>query len=266
MIISKSKPRIIIIGGKYLGCAVMEYLHANNVNICLVISRADDEGKDTLFPSIKKLSKSYKIKCINPLELKSLSILKKYKPDLILSIENNRIIPSSWINYMKNKIGIINSHFSPLPAYAGYWPEMWSIWNDEKIFGVTLHHISKDIDQGNIIDQKIFKINKNETRQSLYIKSYKNCFQLFKKNLNKIINEEKIINTNDYKFKSSFYKRNLPNNGFIDKKWSLKKQERFIRSLSYPGYSGPKIKIGKMTYTILEDDIEFYKKIEVKYI
>ena len=41
-------------------------------------------------------------------------------------------------------------------------------------------------------------------------------------------------------------------------------QERFIRSISFPGYPGPKVKIGKYKYTLIESDIEFYKKIMIK--
>jgi methionyl-tRNA formyltransferase len=257
-------PSIVIIGGKYLGCSVLQYLHTKKIDVPLVIPRKDDNGTDDIFPSIIKLCRSLGVKHQKQTQINSLNLLKKYKPDLILSLENNRIIPSSWINYMKKYGQIINMHFSPLPAYAGYWPEMWSIWNDEQNFGVTLHHVNEKIDSGEIIDQKFFKIAKNETRQSLYLKSFKNSFQLFKKNLNAIIMKKNIKKMSKIKFKKSFYHRELPNKGILNLDWPKSKQERFIRSISFPGYPGPKIKIGNHKYTLIENDIEFYKKIKTK--
>jgi len=47
----------------------------------------------------------------------------------------------------------VNSHYAPLPRYAGYWPELWAIWNDEKDFAVTIHYIDRGVDTGNIIAQ-----------------------------------------------------------------------------------------------------------------
>ena len=264
MVMKSQIHRVIIIGGKYLGCSVLQYLHTKKINVVLVISRNDDNGTDDIFPSMIKLCRSLGVEHQKPANINSLNYLKNYKPDLILSLENNRIIPSSWINYMKRHGQIINMHFSPLPAYAGYWPEMWSIWNNEKNFGVTLHHVSEKIDGGEIIDQKLFKILKNETRKTLYMKSFKNSFQLFKKNLNAILTKKNSKKIRKVKFTKSYFRRELPNKGILNLSWSKSKQERFIRSISFPGYPGPKVKIGKCKYTLIESDLEFYKKIMIK--
>ena len=64
-------------------------------------------------------------------------------------------------------------HYSLLPRYSGFWPELWAILNEEKFFSVTIHFIEKNIDTGPINVQKFFNINELETRSSLYKKVQK---------------------------------------------------------------------------------------------
>ena len=55
-------PSIVIIGGKYLGCSVLQYLHTKKIDVPLVIPRKDDNGTDDIFPSIIKLCRSLGVK------------------------------------------------------------------------------------------------------------------------------------------------------------------------------------------------------------
>jgi len=49
--------------------------------------------------------------------------------------------------------GCLNLHPSLLPAYRGPEPLFWIARNDERISGVTLHFLSKDVDSGDIVAQ-----------------------------------------------------------------------------------------------------------------
>ncbi len=51
------------------------------------------------------------------------------------------------------RIGAINMHCSPLPAYAGLSPYFWQLFHGEPMFTVTLHQIAEELDTGAIIDQ-----------------------------------------------------------------------------------------------------------------
>ncbi|MEX0939588.1 MAG: formyltransferase family protein [Pirellulales bacterium] len=51
------------------------------------------------------------------------------------------------------RIGAVNMHCSPLPAYAGLSPYFWQLFHGEPTFTVTLHQIVETLDAGPIIDQ-----------------------------------------------------------------------------------------------------------------
>ena len=147
----------------------------------LCICREDDQGKDGTFPSLLNLAKKFDIPTLQPEKINSDSVFKIISylaPDIVLSLQNNRIIGEKWLNFFDHKLGIVNVHYAPLPKYGGYWPEMWAIWNQEKQFAVTLHYVEKGLDTGPIIDQRWFDIDPLENRQSLYKKSTDHCFSM----------------------------------------------------------------------------------------
>ena len=51
------------------------------------------------------------------------------------------------------RFGIINVHGALLPDYRGLLPSFWYLYNDEKTGGATVHYMSADIDDGDIIEQ-----------------------------------------------------------------------------------------------------------------
>lgn len=106
-------------------------------------------------------------KNINSAEM--LNILKKKKIDLIVSVFFNQILSKQVIKIPKK--GVINLHPAYLPHYKGTGPIFWSLVNNEKFVGVTVHFIDEGIDTGKIISRKQIKVNNSDTEDSLYWKS-----------------------------------------------------------------------------------------------
>lgn len=79
-----------------------------------------------------------------------------FKADLIL---NKAVLESA-------KRGAINFHPSP-PKYRGLGGYWWALHNQDKEFGVTVHHMDEKIDHGRIIETVSFAIRKGETVESL---------------------------------------------------------------------------------------------------
>ena len=163
---------------------------------------------------------------------------------------------------MKSQLGIINIHYAPLPRYGGYWPEMWAIWNCETKFAVTMHYVEKGLDTGPIIDQKWFDIDPLESRHSLYQKSTRFCQQMLLENLDRIL-LGKVECTSQVESERSYFSKSLPNDGYLDLSWDAETQNRFLRAISFPGFPGPKIKIGSQTLTILCEDIPHFKPVKI---
>ena len=61
----------------------------------------------------------------------------------------------------------INTHPSLLPSHKGSYPRFWScIYGDD--WGVALHHLSEQIDQGPIISSVTIEYSADETLRVLY--------------------------------------------------------------------------------------------------
>ncbi|MDB4401246.1 formyltransferase family protein [Akkermansiaceae bacterium] len=82
----------------------------------------------------------------------SLKLIRKYKPDLLVSILGNEIFKSALINLAPK--GCINLHTALLPKYRGLMPSFWVIKNQEKETGVSVFYVDEGIDSGPIIIQK----------------------------------------------------------------------------------------------------------------
>lgn len=55
-------------------------------------------------------------------------------------------------------LGILNAHGGDLPKYRGNACQAWAILNGETKIGLCIHSmIGGEVDNGNIIDRKIFR-------------------------------------------------------------------------------------------------------------
>ena len=62
---------------------------------------------------------------------------------------------------------IINIHPSLLPSFKGLDTHKKAINMNVKYSGCTIHYVNEDIDSGQIIDQEIVRITKNDDELSL---------------------------------------------------------------------------------------------------
>ena len=141
---------------------------------------------------------------------------------------------------------------------------MWAIWNGESEFAVSLHYVGIGIDTGSIISQRFFKITESDNRKSLYEKSSVECYYMLLEQLPLIL-ERKLEATEQDSTKRSYFPKSLPNDGFLDLSWDSETQSRFIRSVAFPGFPGPKIRIGDNVYTLLAEDLPFFKAVKTKF-
>ena len=101
---------------------------------------------------------------------KVISIIKQYNIDLIVLAGFLWLVPEVLINSYKNRM--INIHPAILPAYGGkgmYGMKVHeAVVNSGDTFsGITIHKVSHNYDEGQIIFQATVEIDKNETPQSL---------------------------------------------------------------------------------------------------
>ena len=86
----------------------------------------------------------------------ALARLASALPDLILVVGWPRILRESVIGMPR--VGIVNCHPSILPWYRGKEPLFWAILEGEDEIGVTLHHLTAEVDAGPILLQSTIRV------------------------------------------------------------------------------------------------------------
>jgi formyltetrahydrofolate deformylase len=128
-----------------------------DVEICLVISNHED---------LRPLAGHYGIPYfVFPItndnrrdqEKKELTLLKEQKVGTIVLARYMQVLSPEFVNEYPNQI--INIHHSFLPAFAGRDPYTQAYERGVKIIGATSHYVTKDLDDGPIIEQDIIRIS-----------------------------------------------------------------------------------------------------------
>jgi folate-dependent phosphoribosylglycinamide formyltransferase PurN len=175
--------------------------------------------------------------------------------DIIFSLGYWKIIKEEEINSFEKKGGkIINIHYSYLLKYEGRHTCTWAIQNNEIYHGVTIHYMTKLLDDGPIIDSNKILIEPDDTSYTLMMKCNDLAFEMFKKNFNNIINGMCDIvlkkDSNPICHSYTDIQHEISDNYIINKKDLYNK----IRSLTYPNKKLPFIKINdKKIFLKLED-------------
>jgi phosphoribosylglycinamide formyltransferase-1 len=112
---------------------------------------------------IKKKVFNFKNKIL--IEKEMLSVLYKYKIELICLAGFMKILSKSFIQKFNGKI--LNIHPSLLPKYKGLNTHARALNNQDKYSGCTVHLVNSKLDSGKIILQKKVKIYKNDSVETL---------------------------------------------------------------------------------------------------
>ncbi|MCD8378309.1 MAG: methionyl-tRNA formyltransferase [Candidatus Gastranaerophilales bacterium] len=224
------KKRILFIGVPDMGYIGLDTLLCAGVNIVGVMGPL--KTHNTYF-AFRNFVFSKKLNFIEYDNLKSpelLNYLKNLNIDLAVVCSFNNKIPMEFINSVKD--GILNVHPSLLPLYRGGNPYSRVIMNNEKETGVTIHFMSENFDEGDIVFQEKCPVEPFETMGTIFEKTNKIGCRLL---LKAIIEYEKSpalpkIKQPDGDFAIA---RNLTQNEqFIDYDKTAAEIERFVRALN----------------------------------
>ena len=136
-----------------------------NIDIPFIISNHED---------LKSLADYYNIPYFvfsitkdNKLEQenKELVLLEENKIDTVVLARYMQILTPQFIDKFKNRI--INIHHSFLPAFSGSNPYKQAYERGVKIIGATSHYVTKELDEGPIIEQDIIRISHKDTIKDL---------------------------------------------------------------------------------------------------
>ena len=164
--------RILFMGTPDFAVASLKRLVEDGHEICGVITQPDkpkNRGMKLQAPPVKEYAVAHNIPVYQPETVKdgtALDIIRSLEPELIAVAAYGRILPVDILDYPQ--YGCINVHSSLLPKYRGSAPIHWAILNGEKESGVTIMHMAKAMDAGDIITQAVTPIDPDETVETLH--------------------------------------------------------------------------------------------------
>ena len=168
----KDKLNIIFMGSGLYGSLVLNSLDQSNFNILSIFTKSNK----VISRNLKKErffdleSDNIPIREISKFSEQDLDIIIKSEADLIIVASFGLILPDSMLSIPN--FGVINIHPSLLPKYRGPSPISSCIVSGEKITGVTIMKMVKELDAGPILHQEKFELDANLTSDEVGTKLF----------------------------------------------------------------------------------------------
>ena len=110
--------------------------------------------------------------------------LNEWSGDLLISYLAQWIIPARLLE--NSSFAAINFHPGP-PEYPGIGCTNFAVYNDEKEFGITCHHMVPRVDTGAIIAVRRFPILESDTVYSITQHCYREILAVFYELMNQVL-------------------------------------------------------------------------------
>jgi natural product biosynthesis luciferase-like monooxygenase protein len=154
------------------------------------------------------------------------------------SIANLSIIPDEVL--AKPTRGAINFHDGPLPRYAGLHATTWAILHGERTHGVTWHVIEGGVDEGDMLEQRLFELAERETALTLNTRCYELGIETFTNLVRAIGRGEEKRKKQDLSKRNYFGRYDRPPAASsIDWSEPAHRIDALVRALDYGRYPNP---------------------------
>lgn len=163
--------RIVFMGTPAFARTILERLIADGHELCGVFTQPDkprNRGKVTPSP-VKECALTHGIPVYQPVKMRdgtARSDLQALAPELAVVAAYGRILPEDMLAVPA--CGCINVHASLLPKYRGAAPINRAILEGETETGVTIMHMAKECDTGDMILQRKLPIGPDMNAEELF--------------------------------------------------------------------------------------------------
>jgi methionyl-tRNA formyltransferase len=131
-----------------------------------VFTHRDDPAERRWFRSLAETAAAEGVPVRYGEEEDLAAAVRALEPDLVLSFYYRHMIPVKVLSLAPR--GALNLHGSLLPRLRGRAPLNWALVEGEKRIGVTLHHMVKAPDAGDIVAQRGWDIGPKDTAKDLF--------------------------------------------------------------------------------------------------
>lgn len=167
-----NRPPIVVFAYHEVGHECLDALIRRGEYIIAVFTHQDDPNEEVWFRSVADLARRSGIPVYTPLSVNTpewFRRIREWKPDLLFSFCYRHMISGELLRIPR--LGAFNMHGSLLPKYRGRAPIHWAVRRGERETGVTLHHMARRAEAGDIVDQQAFPIGPDDTALDVFRKA-----------------------------------------------------------------------------------------------
>lgn len=132
---------------------------------------AMDKRLTGLYHSVRSVCHAYDVPVSTEPDINESAVVERIRaaePEVILSIACGQKVRQDLLNVPAR--GCINLHGSLLPKYRGRATAFWALYHDEDESGVTAHYMAEEFDAGDIVMQRRFDIEDDDSMADVYQK------------------------------------------------------------------------------------------------
>jgi UDP-4-amino-4-deoxy-L-arabinose formyltransferase/UDP-glucuronic acid dehydrogenase (UDP-4-keto-hexauronic acid decarboxylating) len=229
--------RSIVLAYHEMGCVGIEALLDHGYEIAAVFTHADATGENVWFRSVAELAARRNLTVFAPEDINHplwLQRIRDLAPDIAFSFYYRKLVSQALLDLPR--AGCLNLHGSLLPKYRGCAPANWAILNGETTTGVTLHHMTRKPDAGDIVCQREVAIAPDDTAASLNRKLAEAARPMLDEIL-PAIKAGRAPRTPQDEAAATYFRRRTPADGAIDWAQPATRVCNLVRAVTkpYPG-------------------------------
>ena len=165
---------IVFMGTPQFSVPILEALVAHNYQVLAVVTQPDRKvGRKQVLQQtpVKEAAVRLNLTVFQPEKLsgsQELADVMALQPDLIVTAAYGQFLPTKLLEAAK--IAAINVHGSLLPKYRGGAPIQYAVLNGDSEIGITIMHMAKKMDAGDMIEQASIPIEASDDTGTLFDK------------------------------------------------------------------------------------------------
>ena len=167
-----------------------------------------------------------------------------WEGDYIVSYLSRWIVPPSLLK--RAKTAAINFHPAS-PDYPGIGCYNFALYYEEKVYGVTCHHMLPNVDTGTIIDTKKFPVFPSDTVSTLLSRAYYYQLVLFYEVMEKILKGEELPVSKEKWTRKPITRKEFSKLTEITPDMDNEEVKKRIRATSFNEWQ-PTVKIGDFSF------------------
>lgn len=163
--------KIVFMGTPQFSVPILEAL-IEKYDVIGVVTQPDKRvgrKQELVYSPVKECALKHQIPIFQPEKIrKEYEDIIALNPDLIVTAAYGQIVGTKLLNFPKYRS--INVHGSLLPKYRGGAPIQHAIMNGDKVTGVTIMYMAKEMDAGDMLAKKELPITDEDTSGTIFEK------------------------------------------------------------------------------------------------